>query len=142
MASATVARQVKRAVYVSHRLQMVAVEQSAQFGQWIQVPDLSPDWFRRLDAETAAWLSGSLAAAIESGKLGDRAPEASERLQAILEAGRESGQLTGPLPEPQLWVSWYTGCPDLPEQYQFASDITPGKANFGQFGRANRPESR
>ena len=142
MASATVARQVKRAVYVSHRLQMVAVEQSAQFDQWIQVPDLSPDWFRRLDAETAAWLSGSLAAAIESGKLGDRTLEASERLQAILEAGRESGQITGPLPEPQLWVSWYTGCPDLPEQYQFASDVAPGKANSGQFGRANRPESR
>lgn len=142
MASATVARPVKRAVYVSHRLQILLVEQSSEFGRWIQVPDLSPDWFRKLDAETAAWLSGSLAAAIESGKLGDRAHEASERLQGILEAGRESGQLTGLLPEPQLWVSWYTGCPDLPEQHQFASDAAPGKVNSGQFGRAKRPESR
>ncbi len=142
MASATVARHVKRAVYVSHRLQMVLVEQSVQFGQWIQVPDLSPDWFRKLDAETAAWLSGSLAAAIESGKLGDRAHEASERLQGILEAGRESGQLTGLLPEPQVAASWYDGCPELLEPYEFTSDTAPKKIKSEQFTGAKRTQSR
>lgn len=133
MASATVARQAKRAVYVSHRLQMVLVEQSSQFGRWIQVPDLSPDWFRRLDVETAAWLSGSLAAALNAGKLGDRASEALERLQAILEAGQESGQITGPLPEPQLAAGWYDGCPELLEPYEFPSDTARKKVKSEQF---------
>ena len=138
MAGATVARQVKRAVYVSHRLQMVLVEQSTQFGRWIQVPDLSPDWFRRLDAKTAAWLSGSLAAALNAGKLGDRASEASERLQGILEAGKKSGQLTEPLPEPQLAASWYDECPELLEPYGFPSDTAREKTKSEQFAGAKR----
>jgi hypothetical protein len=124
MAGATVARPQNRVVFVSHRLQLVLVENSSQFGRWLQVPELSPDWFRRLDAEAAAWLSGSLAQAIQSGRLGDRAAEAQERLQEILEAGQLSGQLAdGRLPEPKLWISWYDGCPDLPNTWQFDATV-------------------
>ncbi len=133
MASATVARQAKRAVYVSHRLQMVLVEQSTQFGKWIQVPDLSPDWFRRLDTETAAWLSGSLAAALNAGKLGDRASEACERLEAILMAGVETGQIDGPLPALNADAGWYDGCPELLEPYEFPSDTARKKVKSEQF---------
>lgn len=142
MASATVARPVKRAVYVSHRLQMVLVEQSTQFGRWIQVPDLSPDWFRRLDAETAAWLSGSLAAALNAGKLGDRASEACERLEAILMAGVETEQIDDPLPALNADASWYDGCPELLEPYEFSSDTAAGKVKSEQFEGAKRTQSR
>jgi hypothetical protein len=108
---ATVARRAIVA-YVSHRLHILTLPDSPAYGQWIQLPDLSPDWFRRVDPETAAWLSGSLAAAIRSGRLSDRSSEAEAMLEEVLRAGRASGQLpAGPLPTTDLSVSWYSGCP-------------------------------
>jgi len=99
-------------VYVSHRLQTLTLPDSPAYGQWVQLPDLSPDWFRRLDAETAAWISGSLAAAIRSGRMADRASEAEAMLNEVLRAGRAAGQLpAGPLPPADLSASWYAGCP-------------------------------
>lgn len=110
--SATVARRATIAVYVSHRLQVLTLPDSPAYGQWIQLPDLSADWFRRIDAETAAWLSGSLAAAIRSGRMADRASEAEAMLGEVLRAGRAAGQLpAGPLPPADLSASWYAGCP-------------------------------
>ena len=110
--SATVARRATIAVYVSHRLQILTLPDSPAYGQWVQLPDLSPDWFRRLDSQTAAWLSGSLAAATRSGRMADRASEAEAMLDEVLRAGRAAGQLpAGPLPPADLSVSWYTGCP-------------------------------
>jgi hypothetical protein len=125
MSSATVARHTE-ILYVSHRLQVLRLPDSPAWGQWVQLPDLSPDWFRRLDAETAAWLSGSLSAALRNGSLGDRASEAKSMLEGILEAGRAAGQLShGPLPQ-STGGSWYADCPRDLVDCHTAEDFPPG----------------
>lgn len=131
MSSATVARHAE-ILYVSHRLQVLRLPDSPAWGQWVQLPDLSPDWFRRLDAETAAWLSGSLAAALRNGSLSDRASEAQAMLEGILEAGRAAGQLShGPLPQ-SAGGSWYAGCPRDLVDCHTADDFPPGPRNSRQ----------
>jgi hypothetical protein len=126
-AGATVARGATAVVYVSHRLQILTLPDSPAYGQWVQLPHLSADWFRRLDSETAAWLSGSLAAAIRSGRMADRAGEAEAMLDEVLRAGRAAGQLPdGPLPPADLSASWYAGCPRELVDCHGPDDFPPG----------------
>lgn len=126
-AGATVARVATTVVYVSHRLQTLTLPDSPAYGQWVQLPDLSADWFRRLDSETAAWLSGSLAAAIRSGRMADRAGEAEAILDEVLRVGRAAGQLPdGPLPPADLSASWYAGCPRELVDCHGPDDFPPG----------------
>lgn len=105
-------------VYVSAHLTTISVPHRPCWGEWLQMPDLSPHWHRQLSDAAFLYLRGAVSAAIKAGKLDPESAQIAEsRLTHIQRLGRAAGQLTpsveNPFAEPLAGWQWTTGLPDL-----------------------------
>ena len=105
-------------VYVSAQLTTIAVPDRPCWGEWLQMPDLSPHWHRQLSDTAFLYLRHAVTTAIRAGKLDpESAAVAETRLVHIQRLGRSTGQLTpsveNPFAEPLAGWQWATGMPVL-----------------------------
>jgi len=101
-------------IYVSTHLEAIAAT-SGLAGRWLMVDHVSPRWHRLLDAPTFLWLRQQVQTAIQSGRLTDSASEALTQLDAIKDAGLQSGSFTAaeiePYCRPPASYVWADGIP-------------------------------
>lgn len=105
-------------VYVSSQLTTISVPDRPCWGEWLQMPDLSPHWHRQLSDAAYLYLRHAVTTAIRAGKLDpESATIAESRLTHIQRLGRSTGQLTpsveNPFAEPLAGWQWATGLPCL-----------------------------
>lgn len=105
-------------IFVSAQLTTLAVPDRPCWGEWLQMPHLSPHWHRQLSDAAFLYLRHAVTTAIRAGKLDPESAQIAEaRLMHIQRLGRSTGQLTpsveNPFAEPLAGWQWTTGLPDL-----------------------------
>lgn len=105
-------------IFVSAQLTTISVPGRPCWGEWLQMPHLSPHWHRQLSDAAFLYLRHAVTTAIRAGKLDPESAQIAEsRLTHIQRLGRSTGQLTpsieNPFAEPLAGWQWATGLPVL-----------------------------